>query len=415
MHCGVKRKLDCLSDDEKPKIERDYYHQQALLNISVHKLQEEQVKHGIESRLLRFVLINNAIKVLQAHIISAEDNSDDSFTLFRSLSSSDVFLSNTRSHGVLSFPPPSPSPPTPNPAKITKFEIDHTSSDSPLANSCSFPNLGCSEAEDNVAGACTPDEVRLKGAASSPGSCCNGSISSLGPLSNEMDDIANECKKKRPRTLTITIDDQLPSLQPSPFDDCDHFLSPSPPGPSSSPTTPTSSEHSSSLSPIDFAKVDVSLYDFDAHTNLVFPPVTPDTIPPHPHTTAPSRLSCSLQAQSFTQKLEHLYDIQQHTDEEDDIEEEEEEENEISESEDMTLQEDEESGGCQIPDEVDPNDSGEGIVSSREGEPGPSLSSNTSITASSSSSSPVESLSPDGFDNFDDPHEIDRIVSLLMA
>ena len=332
MHCGVKRKLSCLSEGANHNGE---LHQQTLLDLSVQKLQEEQIKHGIEPRLLRFVLINNAIKSLQSHLMIMNNDNDDDFIILTN-SCNDSFLSNTLNHGLLS----SPSSPL-TPAKVPKMDTDHFISNSPLVSNNSLSTLGCSEVDnDNYNSSPIPSEQSKD---SSLNCKRNNDLKSLITNSD-----SEECQRKRPRPLTI---DQLP--QP---DEPDEDFP--------SPTSESSS--SSSLSPIDFAKVDVSLYDFDARTNLGFPQV----IETPRHLSTPSGLSCSRQAQTITSstKLEHLDETQE---------------------DDDRLEDD---------DAINDNNDDSHMTMS-----------------SSSGSSSVNSLSPEGFDNFDDTHEIDRIVSLLMA
>ena len=362
MHCGIKRRHSCLSEGTAT-LDGNHHHQQSLLELSIHKLQDEQAKHGIEPRLLRFVLINNAMRALQSHLIALEN---EDFTQFRS-SVTEQFLSNTLSHGLLSSPP---SPPTP--VKVAKLDNDHFPSSSPLAsNSCSFPTLGCQEVEDTPDHRCYPihppsppsEDHRVSETISR--SCKRGRSVDSSPLELEEEDAtSDEFKRKRPRPLQLSLDED--ELGISAMSNDEDFLSPS--------------DSTSSLSPIDFAKVDVSLYDFDARTNLAFPQVVETPRPP----STPSSLSCSMQAQAFisSPKLEHL-------DEEEEVDDNEEDE--------TTSEEDPTSG------------------SSCSGDPPTTLNDSGTVTNSSASNSSSLSITPDGVDNFDDTHEIDRIVSLLMA
>ena len=102
--------------------------QQSLFDASIIKLQQEQLRHGVEPRLLRFVLINNALRSLQGHMIHVEDEDSligiaDDFQF----DSSDQFFYNTFKNGSLSSIPLSP----PTPVKMMK--LDGTFSDpSPL-------------------------------------------------------------------------------------------------------------------------------------------------------------------------------------------------------------------------------------------------------------------------------------------
>ena len=334
MQCGMKRKHDCLLDSTID-IER---HQQSLLELSVQKLQEEQVKYGVEPRLLRFVLINNAMRALQSHLMRFE--SEESFGLFENLHQ-DAFLLNTINHGLLLSPP---SPPTP--VKVPKIDNSPFSSDSPLINSCSFPHLGCSELDDiehhiipPLPSLASPLEVKDSSLAARKRSADRTSSEDEEKDNNE------DCKRQRPNSLCL-IDDTLSSGSKT-----DDHLS-------------LSGSSSSSLSPIDFAKVDVSLYDFDARTNLIFPPAVATPAP-----SAPPSLSCSVQAYVTSPEPDN---------------------NEPSETSTSTAD----------------NSSTSSRVSSNE--------SNSDVPSSSHSPSSLSTESSE-VENTDENHEIDRIVSLLMA
>ena len=118
--------------------------QQSLFDVSIIKLQHEQLRHGVEPRLLRFVLINNALRSLQGHMLHVDDEVN-----FIGLpgsgdgdggeeepgengsvpsESSDVFFYNTFKNGSLSSIPLSP----PTPVKVMKLDTNANSDQSPL-------------------------------------------------------------------------------------------------------------------------------------------------------------------------------------------------------------------------------------------------------------------------------------------
>ena len=93
--------------------------QQSLFDVSIIKLQHEQLRHGVEPRLLRFVLINNALRSLQGHMLHIEEEESlvglgDEFQC----DSSDIFFYNTFKNGSLSVTPLSP----PTQVKVMKLE-----------------------------------------------------------------------------------------------------------------------------------------------------------------------------------------------------------------------------------------------------------------------------------------------------
>ena len=142
MQCGVKRK-HCPSL-EHINLERQ---QQSLFDLSILKLQQEQLRHGVEPRLLRFVLINNALRALQGHMFLFGDEDEFSFDSSSDRcgdggggggggGASESFLSNTFRDGGLPTTPASP----PTPVKVIKLEAT-LSDQSPLVASTPFQSF----------------------------------------------------------------------------------------------------------------------------------------------------------------------------------------------------------------------------------------------------------------------------------
>ncbi len=104
MHCVVKKTFT--SPLEHIDVE---YEQRNLFELTVGKLQKEQLRPGMEPRLLRFVLINNALRTLQYHMMKSDEpplplmEEQDEIV--------ESFLCNTFKDGGLSLSPQ--SPPTP--------------------------------------------------------------------------------------------------------------------------------------------------------------------------------------------------------------------------------------------------------------------------------------------------------------
>lgn len=110
MQCGVKRKR-C------PSTEFDIEKQQSLFDTSVMKLHQEHMRHGMEPRLVRFVLINNALKLLQMHMLRLEE--EDALGSLDYDGASNRFFSNTFKHGL---PSPAPLSPLASSSKSLKLE-----------------------------------------------------------------------------------------------------------------------------------------------------------------------------------------------------------------------------------------------------------------------------------------------------
>jgi len=110
--------------------------QQTLFDLSILKLQQEQVRHGVEPRLLRFVLINNALRALQNHMMRLDiDDSQGPLDC----DGSSPFLCNTFKDGGLSSTPLTP----PTPVKVLK--LDTFSDQSPLIASSPFQSSNLDE------------------------------------------------------------------------------------------------------------------------------------------------------------------------------------------------------------------------------------------------------------------------------
>ena len=108
MQCGVKRKRSQSS-------EFDLEHQHTLFDLSMMKLHQEHLRHGMEPRLVRFVLINNALKLLQTHMLRLEE--EDSLGSLDYDGFSSRFFSNTFRHGQ-----PTPLTPLASPTKSMKLQ-----------------------------------------------------------------------------------------------------------------------------------------------------------------------------------------------------------------------------------------------------------------------------------------------------
>lgn len=111
MQCGVKRKR-CLSTTEF-----DLEQQHTLFDTSMMKLHQEHMRHGMEPRLVRFVLINNALKLLQMHMLRLEE--EDALGSLDYDGSSSRFFTNTFKHGR---PSPTQLSPLTSPNKTIKSE-----------------------------------------------------------------------------------------------------------------------------------------------------------------------------------------------------------------------------------------------------------------------------------------------------
>jgi hypothetical protein len=289
MQCGVKRKISCLG--EPASSSNIDCQQQSLLELSIHKLQEEQAKYGIEPRLLRFVLINNALKALQSHIMRFD--MDNEFGLFEN-HTNDSFIVNTFSHGFLKCPV---SPPTP--VKAPRFDTSSFSSNhSPLLNSCIIPSLGCPEIDPgdldmSLFPPLSPFPFEEKSITDNPPSTgCKRPRSSSSPAIHPDETSPTKRMKHTPqkssnRPKSINFSDSITNGPVTPNDSSSDE--------SSSPST---------LSPIDFSNVDVTLYDYDAKASLALPPAAETVRNPTPSSLSIS--SCAME--TFIKPIEFTED-----------------------------------------------------------------------------------------------------------
>lgn len=235
MHPGVKRKRSS-SQDYSTNFERQ---QKSLFDLSIVKLQQEQVRNGVEPRLLRFVLINNALRALQAHMVRLAD--DDALGPLDYDGMSNTFLSNTfkKEHISCSYNASTPT-------KIIRLEV-------PLdeERTMEVSSTVCEEMDGKQNG--EQRQTKEKKVSENQNRIFNFA---LGKRCSEMyhKNDSEECPSRkicRPYLLhmngtTITTGSSLSS-------DIENSTG-------------------SPVSPIDFTKVDPSLYDFDdPQTSLVFP------------------------------------------------------------------------------------------------------------------------------------------------
>lgn len=213
------------------------HQQQMLFHRSLLKLHREQ-SHDGGPRLLRFVLVNNALRALQDHMAELSEESSPKSDALR-----ERFFCNTFVKGGTLSPTLSMTPPTP--VKLPRLEADlnwhkeravKKKADEKLSYPTSYSTL----------------EQLF------PSSSLEGDPTTLSPI-------------------------DFTKVDPSLYD----FDTPTncvlPPGPN------TVLEDLTTPSPIDFTKVDPSLYDFDTPTNRTLPSV--------PTTSGVSRAAtCSQQA-----------------------------------------------------------------------------------------------------------------------
>lgn len=159
MQCATLRRPRC-SSLENVNVEQQ---QQSLFDVSIVKLQHEQLRHGVEPRLLRFVLINNALRSLQGHMLQIE-NEDSLMEITGAevhCESSDVFLYNTFKNGSLSSLPLIP----PTPVKMLKLD-SNMANQSPLVE---YHEAPCSPHDMLTS---LPGEERVQPAACFEGVSC---------------------------------------------------------------------------------------------------------------------------------------------------------------------------------------------------------------------------------------------------
>ena len=230
MHPGVKRKRSS-SHDYSAIFERQ---QKSLFDLSVIKLQQEQVRNGVEPRLLRFVLINNALRVLQAHMVRLAD--DDALGPLDYDGMSKRFLSNTFKE-TCTFG-------TTTPTKLVKLEV-------PIAegHSTDVSSTVCEEVDGKQLNV-EQRQSKDKKVSENQNRVLNVS---LGKRSSEMYH-KNDCEECPSRKI------------------CRPYLLHMNGTTITTGSSDIESTNGNPVSPIDFTKVDPSLYDFDdTQTSLVFP------------------------------------------------------------------------------------------------------------------------------------------------
>lgn len=261
------------------------YEQRNLFELTVGKLQKEQLRAGMEPRLLRFVLINNALRTLQCHMMKHEEppltlveNGDESST--------ESFLCNTFKDGGLPLSPQ--SPPTPIKVKTLGSLLSDLSplvaSTGILDDAADTADLGrlvesVGGVRDEGGGACEPTEegttTEDNGERTVLRRCLGKHSSSdtdfsLPKTKRLCEDTENSCVASKPLNGTTLL--PLVNGIHSPLE-----LLP-PPGHIASLSSDTESEdESSTLSPIDFTKIDASLYGYDLSAD---PSNSPILLPP---------------------------------------------------------------------------------------------------------------------------------------
>ena len=246
MHPGVKRKRSS-SLDQSIDLEQQ---QQSLLDLSIMKLQQDQVRSNVEPRLLRFVLINNALRALQGHMLHVSTEEDNGLGCWDYDGTSNMFLMNTLKEGGTFSSLPSP----------VKMKLDFGEQNSPLVRSSPFHMSVQDDAEnlfDDQGLAGSSDKKASNGLTSVNNQWCGGS--SLGKRNSVDQAAAGEVRQEggvakkpcRPSSLSISSSSGRSGSG----------------GSVSSESSPESdSPTSAPISPIDFAKLDTSMYDVDYET-----------------------------------------------------------------------------------------------------------------------------------------------------
>lgn len=159
MQCATIKHHRC-SSLENIDVEQQ---QQSLFDVSILKLQQEQLRHGVEPRLLRFVLINNALRSLQGHMLQIDSGEDSIMRLGGGgeiiRESSDMFFYNTFKNGSLSSLPLSP----PTPVKMIKLDNSNSTNQSPLVEHQEAPMTSLCPSHDVLTS--PPEEDRVQPAA----------------------------------------------------------------------------------------------------------------------------------------------------------------------------------------------------------------------------------------------------------
>ena len=117
--CGVKRKRDLTYEDSEEEEEGEVSVEQLqkdLFKVSVAKLQQDYMRQGVEPRLLRYVLVNNAVHLLRCNMAASgglemetAGGSEEAAASFSSHFTANTFGSNS----CLSVPSPCPTPKCP--------------------------------------------------------------------------------------------------------------------------------------------------------------------------------------------------------------------------------------------------------------------------------------------------------------
>lgn len=253
--------------------------QQSLFDLSLLKLQQEQ-RHGVEPRLLRFILINNALRALQSHMLQlSEENSSNADA------PSEHFFCNTFvKGGALSSTLLTP----PTPAKLPRLESAF-SEQSPMVMASPSPSPAPFQDEEVGERGATSPEVEKRPSHSLAvvtQSCSSVHLDRHDPPAESRPKGAGkkEADEKVCRPASLHINGTRLNGSSSVLYTVLEHLSPS----------SSLEEELTTPSPIDFTKVDPSLYDFDTRTNLVLP-----SAPPAPEGNCAGcskAASCSLQA-----------------------------------------------------------------------------------------------------------------------
>ena len=245
MHPGVKRK-QCPSLDNIDLGQQ----QQSLFELSIMKLQQEQIRHGVEPRLLRFVLINNGLRALQSHMQFEDD------TMLECDYSTNLFLCNTfKKHGVLSSTPHLP----PTPVKMLRLDTTFTDQSPRIASS---PFQGASVESEGKGEGEGGEGKRPMNSLAVVNQSCSGVH--LGKHSADVDGRSGEEKEEKmtKKPCQTHLNGTKLNGTTAVYSVLDHIPL------ANSPLTDT---EDSSSSTIDFANVDPTLYDFDTRTNLALP------------------------------------------------------------------------------------------------------------------------------------------------
>lgn len=248
MQCGVKRKR-C------PSTEFDIEKQQSLFDTSVMKLHQEHMRHGMEPRLVRFVLINNALKLLQMHMLRLEE--EDALGSLDYDGASNRFFSNTFKHGL---PSPAPLSPLASSSKSLKLEQNELMAATPFQSG----EESVDEEEGTRPGSVVSEERRPS----------NG-LATVNSLAT----VNQSCTETHLGKRSIEEDASQESQAPPSKKACqDHDQSSETTTGLSTVILDLSLESSSSnghldLTPSeDFAKVDPAMYDYDVPSGPTEPP-----------------------------------------------------------------------------------------------------------------------------------------------